>query len=474
MIKLIFTANTVGNGNCIVFLLQRSNPAKLTVKNSELIMDGAYCVGTNAEDWRNTHVEITIENSHIISQNNNGESVGLFVNVPAFVNILDSYIEGEQLGALLRGISNDSTHIATIKNTTITSKNTTVSEYQDKEWNIGIAVPSAALVVGNKSKTAYKNPTTVILDNVELNGGNGVDIYTYQNNESEKVVVAGTVKGECAVNEEGTRNGALVFPEAKIGDTYYQTLGNALSSINTTNEVTVDILVNNVKLEKALGEYLKQNDNNVVLKGNGLDKTILNLNYKDGDYIGYIGNSPSSNIVFKDLTLIHNPNNCNYRGFYDSGKKTFSKCKIIGKLFLYSKTEFTNCILENFKDYCIWTYGAKNVSFKDCTFETGGKAILVYNEKTDESFTADIVVTNCIFNDDGTLTGDDGLKAAIETGSNANNEKSNKYNLVLSNNVVNGFAINPKGTNTNSTLWANKNSMDAEHLTVTIDGNKIQ
>ena len=171
--------------------------------------------------------------------------------------------------------------------------------------------------------------------------------------------------------------------------------------------------------------------------------------------------------------MIHNPNNCNYRGFYDSGKKTFSKCKIIGKLFLYSETEFTNCILENFKDYCIWTYGAKNVSFKDCTFETGGKAILVYNEKTAESFTADIVVTNCIFNDGGTLTEDDGLKAAIETGSNANNKNSNKYNLVLSNNVVNGFAINPKGTSTNSTLWANKNSMDADHLTVTIDGNKI-
>ncbi len=459
---------------------EHADNAALEISNSRIITDGgAMAIQTDATKTEPSGVVITIKNSHIEAKNCkegggvSEDTTALLFNIDGTLTIKDSTLIGDRQGVIVRGGT------ATISNSEITSSGakTDFADYTNSNWEDGNEVPLAALVVGNRSNS-YRYQTNVELKDVELSTPNEntvrKSIYVYQNDTTNTVTVTGNIKGEYTVNEENTRNGALVFPEAKIGDSYYQTLGNALSSINTTNEVTVDILVNNVKLENALGEYLKQNDNNVVLKGNGLDKTILNLNYKDGDNTGYIGNSPSSNIVFKDLTLIHNPNNCNYRGFYDSGKKTFSKCKIIGKLFLYSETEFTNCILENFKDYCIWTYGSKNVSFEDCIFETGGKAILVYNEKTDESFTADIVVTNCIFNDDGTLTGDDGLKAAIENGSNANNQNSNKYNLVLSNNVVNGFAINPKGTNTNSTLWANKNSMDADHLTVTIDGNKIQ
>ena len=67
------------------------------------------------------------------------------------------------------------------------------------------------------------------------------------------------------------------------------------------------------------------------------------------------------------------------------------------------------------------------------------------------------------------------LKAAIETGSNGDNTvTSNRYIIEVERTTVQGFAINTNGTNTNSTLWANKNSMDAAHLTVTIDGVKVQ
>ena len=43
--------------------------------------------------------------------------------------------------------------------------------------------------------------------------------------------------------------------------------------------------------------------------------------------------------------------------------------------------------------------------------------------------------------------------------------------LTVKNAAVNGFA---DGKNTGSKLWANKNSMDAAHLSVTIDGTKVQ
>ena len=57
-------------------------------------------------------------------------------------------------------------------------------------------------------------------------------------------------------------------------------------------------------------------------------------------------------------------------------------------------------------------------------------------------------------------------KAAIEIG----NDYNATYNLVVNNAAVNGFA---DGKNTGSKVWANKNSMDADHLSVTIDGTKV-
>ena len=51
------------------------------------------------------------------------------------------------------------------------------------------------------------------------------------------------------------------------------------------------------------------------------------------------------------------------------------------------------------------------------------------------------------------------------------NDYNATYTLTVNSATVNGFAA---GKNTNSTMWANKNSMDAAHLTVTIDGSKVQ
>ena len=51
------------------------------------------------------------------------------------------------------------------------------------------------------------------------------------------------------------------------------------------------------------------------------------------------------------------------------------------------------------------------------------------------------------------------------------NDYNATYTLTIDNATVNGFA---EGKNTGSVLWANKNSMDAEHLSVIIDGKRIQ
>ena len=143
----------------------------------------------------------------------------------------------------------------------------------------------------------------------------------------------------------------------------------------------------------------------------------------------------------------------------------YRNCTIKGKLTLYGKATFINCTFDNTmaNQYSIWTWGGTDVTFEGCTFNTNGKAILLYGQATAEKPT-DLVVNNCTFND--RKSGAAG-KAAIEVG----NDYNATYTLTVNNATVNGFVA---GKNTGSTLWANKNSMDAAHLTVTIDGTKVQ
>ena len=142
----------------------------------------------------------------------------------------------------------------------------------------------------------------------------------------------------------------------------------------------------------------------------------------------------------------------------------FENCTITGKLTLYGKATFTGCTFVNTMadQYSIWTWGGTDVKFENCTFDTNGKAILLYGQATEEKPT-NLTVKDCTFNDAN--NGSAG-KAAVEIGNNYNAT----YTLNIENTKVNGFA---DGKNTGSKLWANKNSMDAAHLSVTIDGQKV-
>lgn len=182
---------------------------------------------------------------------------------------------------------------------------------------------------------------------------------------------------------------------------------------------------------------------------------ITNAVSAEGGQLNY---QRGSSFTFENLTI--QAGEGNFDGIV-CDELTFKNCTVKGKLTLYGKATFINCVFENTMDnqYSIWTWGGTDVTFEKCTFNTNGKAILLYG-----SANTNLVVNNCIFHDrkDGAAG-----KAAIEIG----NDYNATYTLTVNNAEVNGFA---DGKNTGSKLWANKNSMDAEHLTVTIDGNKVQ
>ena len=117
-----------------------------------------------------------------------------------------------------------------------------------------------------------------------------------------------------------------------------------------------------------------------------------------------------------DITLtdvVVKGTNDNYKGFQHTEKVVYNNCVFNNGNFLYAnEVEFYNCEFNLTSQY-IWTYGAGNVLFKDCVFNTEGKAVLVYKEGSD----VDQVVTfeDCEFYaSKGAYTWDGQHVAAIE------------------------------------------------------------
>ena len=172
-----------------------------------------------------------------------------------------------------------------------------------------------------------------------------------------------------------------------------------------------------------------------------------------------------SNATFEGITIT--TNSSTYIG-YARCNGTYKNCIINGTYTLYGESTFEDCVFNvSGNVYNIWTWGAEEIKFTGCTFNSDGKALLLYREA---GGTVNLTVTGCTFNDNEELV--DAMKAAIEIGDSPFEDKPT-YNVIVSSTSVNGFAINDEGYITNTTLWGNKNSMPKERLNVTIDGTDV-
>ena len=269
-------------------------------------------------------------------------------------------------------------------------------------------------------------------------------------------------------------DGYSVISETKAnGDVWYtvvkgtgvvpgtqEALNNGIEN-STDKDVTVVMPANSsFTLDNGIAnEGTKARDITFVGDGTQTVDVVKNAITAEGGQLNY---QRGSTFTFENMTIQAG------EGSFDGvvcDELTYKNCTIKGKLTLYGKATFINCTFENTmaNQYSIWTWGGTDVTFEGCTFNTNGKAILLYGQAT-EAKPTNLKVNNCIFNDRN--NGAAG-KAAIEIG----NDYNATYTLTVNNTTVNGFA---NGQNTGSKLWANKNSMDAAHLTVTIDGTKVQ
>ena len=255
---------------------------------------------------------------------------------------------------------------------------------------------------------------------------------------------------------------SLIQTSGSIPVTSQEDLNNAITTGATQGQSATVTLPSNSTFTLNSGiahEGTKSRDITFVGDGSQTFDVITKTESAEGGMLNY---QRGSSLTFKNMTI--QAGEGNFDGIV-CDELTYVKCTIKGKLTLYGKATFVDCTFENdmADQYSIWTWGGTDVKFEGCTFNTNGKAILLYGQATAEKPT-NLTVTNCTFND--RANGSSG-KAAIEIG----NDYNATYNLTVSGCTVNGFAV---GKNTGSTLWANKNSMDAAHLSVTIDGTKVQ
>ena len=265
------------------------------------------------------------------------------------------------------------------------------------------------------------------------------------------------------VNYDEASNSYTVVEATGSTISSQEDLNNAITSATQGEAVTVTLPSNSTfTLDNGIA-HEGTKSRNITFEGNGTQTVdvVKNAVTAEGGELNY---QRGSSFTFNNLTIQAG------EGAYDGivcDELTYVECTIKGKLTLYGTASFIDCIFENdmADQYSIWTWGGTDIKFEGCTFYTNGKAILLYGGSSNTKPT-NLFVNNCIFIDSEKYVVE---KAAIEIG----NDYGSTYNLVISECIVNGFAVNPNGTSTNSTLWANKNSMDAEHLSVIIDDAKV-
>ena len=176
----------------------------------------------------------------------------------------------------------------------------------------------------------------------------------------------------------------------------------------------------------------------------------------------------NASMTFNKVTF--NYGDAIYVGLSHAGDMVYNNCTINGQVFLYGQSEtFNNCTFnqESAGAYNVWTYGAKEVAFNKCTFNSAGKSVLVYNEGAGATA---LVVKETEFHASAAVEG----KAAIEIDTSL---MPGQTIITIDETTAEGFA---NGNVSGNSLWNNKqgdgdgvgdnNANNNNDITVVVDG----
>ena len=171
---------------------------------------------------------------------------------------------------------------------------------------------------------------------------------------------------------------------------------------------------------------------NLTFVGQGTDKTSWGIGATMPDpanfgteYNGDYSFDGAGTITFRNMTLQSGA--ADYLGFIRADNTIVENCTVNGKTFYwgYTSARFTNTTFNcPAGDYALWTYSSPTMTFDECTFNSSGKVINVYNEGGTPNVTVNF--KNCTVKNTGI---------------------SKKAVLNINDSLVSGFTINISGNN---------------------------
>lgn len=408
----------------------------IVIRNSTINAEQNGAVGIQLENAHNLTIENSTINHDYFGINQNGTNPG------STITLKNCNISGTYSGIYL------SNHATGAKNTLKVEGGTILSEEES-----AIEVKKTDISVTGATLSSLASEQTY-----SVNGGGS-------SGTGYGIVLAGYAVGTPYEGETSFTNNTFFLAAGKnaVGILRYDGEKGA-AVISSNEELAAAAIADNATIYLTKGEYVipaSAKGKTVTFIGTGKPEDVKVAVTKVGEGgencdFGLDG----SNATFERITIT--TNSSTYIG-YARCNGTYKNCIIDGTYTLYGESTFENCVFNVSGDvYNIWTWGADEIEFTGCTFNSDGKAILLYREA---GGTVNLTVTDCTFNDSGEL---DSKKAAIEIGDSPYEKPT--YNVTVSNTLVNGYE---EGENTGSTLWGNKNSMPDERLNVTVDGDVV-
>ena len=197
---------------------------------------------------------------------------------------------------------------------------------------------------------------------------------------------------------------------ARIGETDYATLGEAVKDAESGDTITLGegdySLYDVCGHTGALGsskDYTAGKDLTFIGQG---EKTIWQIGAdtpkpNNGEYNSDYSFQNSESVTFKNMTLrtVNTGADADYLGFSHTKITNVENCIMLGRTAYWGYTSAT------FKDttfncpngsYALWTYSSPTMTFDNCTFNSSGKVINVYNEGDTPNVTVNF--NNCTVN----------------------------------------------------------------------------
>lgn len=342
--------------------------------------------------------------------------------------------DGNNVGGIVGYLSAESN--AYVKDCTV--QNLTLKAYRDVAGVVGKA-NGYAVVTGNT------------VNNVDVIADQMCEYYAEKPANAGQVVGA-NLKG-IDLSSNSVNNVTVSVYAVEDGEaTVYsdESLAYALSTVSAGEELVINL---------AEGTYViptSAQNKTLSFVGTSAEDCVIEVRHS-GSYEGCNYNLTGSDVNFENVTIsTANETNTYLLGFVRADSH-FKNCIFDGTYTSCGNSVYDNCVFnESRNEYNIWTWYSSKAVFNNCKFNTAyGKAILFYGGASTE-----LELNNCVFNDNN--AGND--KSAVEVA--ADDPAKTTKKLTMNKCTVNGFAIHGADT----TLWGNKNSMDADHLNVYVDG----